>query len=249
MPASASLLAASAVLRAASLNLCTDEYLLLLARPNEVVSVSRLSHDRRESPLWRRGRLASANRGSLESALRSRPNLLLTMGGGGRSSATIARKLSMRTLDLPFPATIEDVDRNMVRVAAALGDPGRATKWRYDLQQLRRSQPRRIDAIYLAGGGISLGPDSLGAQWMRLAGLMQRSLDGGRVTLETLAVRPPTILLRSVYRRDQPSLGQRWLDHPLAKRSAIRTIETDGRPWTCAGPLMIKEINRLRGLL
>ena len=45
MPAFASLLAASAALRVASLNMCTDEYLLLLARPSEIASVSRLSRD------------------------------------------------------------------------------------------------------------------------------------------------------------------------------------------------------------
>ena len=45
MPVSASLSAVSAALRVASLDLCADEYLLLLARPSEIASVSRLSHD------------------------------------------------------------------------------------------------------------------------------------------------------------------------------------------------------------
>ena len=81
-----------------------------------------------------------------------------------------------------------------------------------------------------------------------LAGFRQRDLPGGRATLETLAISPPKVLLRSTYRRSQPSLGQRWLDHPLARRSTARTIDTHGRPWTCAGPLMVYEIERLRGL-
>ena len=49
-------MAASALLAAASiasLNLCTDEYLLLLAKPQEIVSVSFLSQDPQESSLWR----------------------------------------------------------------------------------------------------------------------------------------------------------------------------------------------------
>ena len=49
MPVSASLLAASAGLRVASLDLCADEYLLLLARSGEIASVSRLSHDPADS--------------------------------------------------------------------------------------------------------------------------------------------------------------------------------------------------------
>jgi iron complex transport system substrate-binding protein len=43
-------------------------------------------------------------------------------------------------------------------------------------------------------------------------------------------------------------MGQRWLDHPMVRKARSRTISTDGRPWTCAGPLMLDEIERLRGL-
>ena len=247
MPGFASLLAASAALKVASLNLCTDEYLLLLARPGEIASVSRLAHDPADSALWRVARRFPANRGNLESALPSRPSLILTMGGGGRATGLIAHKLGVRTLDLPFPATIADVEANMVRVATALGDANRATPWRKRLAGLR-IPARQRDTIFLSGGGNSIGATSLGAQWMRLGGFTQRPLPGGRATLEQLAIRPPAILLRSNYRRAEVSLGQRWLDHPLATRAASRRIETDGRAWTCSGPLMLQEIERLRSI-
>ena len=247
MPGFASLLVASAALKVASLNLCTDEYLLLLGHPGEIASVSRLSHDPADSALWRAARRFPANRGNLESASPSRPTLILTMGGGGRSTATIARTIGVRTLDLPYPATIADVEANMVRVATALGDARRATPWRRRLAGLR-IPPHQLDAIFLAGGGNSIAATSLGAEWMRLAGFNQRPLPGGRSTLEQLATNPPAILLRSTYRRTQVSLAQRWLDHPLARRSTAKRIDTDGRAWTCSGPLMLQEIKRLRGL-
>ena len=243
----ASLLAASAVLKVASLNLCTDEYLLLLARPGEIASVSRLSHDPADAALWRAARRFPANRGNLESALPSRPTLILTMGGGGRATGLIARNLGVKTLDLPYPATIADVETNMVRVAIALGDPGRTRPWRRRLAGLRMP-PRQRDTIFLSGGGNSIGATSLGAQWMRLAGFTQRPLVGGRATLEQLAIRPPAVLLRSNYRRAEVSLGQRWLDHPLARRTSSQQIDTDGRAWTCAGPMMLPEIQRLRNV-
>lgn len=248
MLVSASLSAASALVRVASLDLCSDEYLLLLARPTEIASVSRLSHDPADSPLWRAARRHPANRGNLESALTARPTLLVTMGGGGRSTAPIARRLGIGTVELAYPSTIVEVEATMVRVAAALGDPRRADGWRTRLAALRRSLPAPRDAIFLTGGGDSLPASSLGAAWMRLGGFAQRPLPGARASLETLAASPPRILLRSTYRRAQPSLGQRWLDHPLVRRSPSRQIDTDGRPWTCAGPLLIGEIERLRGL-
>lgn len=249
MPAFASLLAASAAVRVASLNLCTDEYLLLLARPAEVASVTRLSRDPADSSLWRLARRFPENRGDLESALPARPSLLLTMGGGGRATALIAKRMGLKTLDLPFPATIGDVERNLVQVAAALGDGGRTIPWRQRLAAMRRSPVSRADAIFLGAGGNSVGARSLEAQWMGLAGLRQRSLPGGRASLELLATRPPAILLRSSYRRGEWSLGQSWLEHPLAQPKQSRIVTVDGRPWTCAGPLMLDEVERLRRML
>ncbi|HXG82018.1 MAG TPA: hypothetical protein VNJ05_09485 [Sphingomicrobium sp.] len=249
MPGFASLLAASAAVRAASLNMCTDEYLLLLARPQEIASVSRLSRDPSDSSLWRIGQRFPGNRGDLESALRTRPNLLITMGGGGRATAMIARRMGLKTLDLPFPMTIADVAANMDRVASALGDPSRSLRWRQKLARLRSRTLSSRDAIFLGAGGNSVGAQSVEAEWMRLAGLRQRALPGGRATLELLATRPPAVLLRSSYRRTERSLGQVWLDHPLAKPKASKIVAVDGRPWTCAGPLMLGEVEKLRRAL
>lgn len=244
----ASLLVASEALRVASLNMCTDEYLLMLAKPSEVASVSRLSRDPADSSLWRLGQRYSGNRGDLESALKTRPNLLITMGGGGRATLVIAKRMGLRTLDLPFPMTIDDVASNMDRVAVALGDSARANSWKRQLAGLRASRGPARDAIFQGSGGNSVGAKSVEAEWMRLGGLRQRALPGGHASLEYLAMRPPAVLLRSAYRRTERSLGQTWLGHPLASPKASKVITVDGRPWTCAGPLMIGEVERLRSV-
>ena len=249
MPGFASLLAASAAIRVASLNMCADEYLLLLARPAEIASVSRLSRDPADSSLWQLGQRYPGNRGDLESAMKTRPNLLLTKGGGGRSTAVIAKRMGLKTVDLPFPMTIDDVAGNLAIVAAALGEPHRADVWKKRLAGLRRTNLTQRDAIFLGAGGNSIGVQSVEAEWMRLAGLKQRALPGGRASLELLATRPPAVMLRSTYRRSERSIGQTWLDHPLAHPKSSRMVEVDGRPWTCAGPLMLGEVERLRKLL
>jgi iron complex transport system substrate-binding protein len=107
--------------------------------------------------------------------------------------------------------------------------------------------PPRFDTIWLGGGGRTVSAQGLESQWMALAGLRQRPLQGDRVSLETLIAQPPQILLRSDYRQGQYSSGQRWLSHPVARRArGSRTLTTDGRRWTCMGPLLIDEIERLR---
>src|SRR5512139_729591 len=69
---------------AASLNLCTDELLLLLAAPAQVASVTYLSQDPLDSPLWRSARRYRGNDGSLLSIAAETPALVIDMGGGGR---------------------------------------------------------------------------------------------------------------------------------------------------------------------
>ncbi|MEO8547823.1 MAG: hypothetical protein ABI422_05585 [Sphingomicrobium sp.] len=236
--------------RIASLNLCTDEYLLLLARRNEIAGVSFLSQDPLESPLWRSARRFPANSGSIEDVLARRPSVVLTMGGSGRATRLLARRLHIRPVELASPASLQDVAANLRAVAGALGDPRRATPWLEKLASLQRTRPASSkDTLWLSGGSQSLAAGSIGAQWLRLAGLEQRTLPGGRATLETLLVRPPAVLVQSRYRAAQVSSGTRWLDHPIVRNVKSERVTTDGRAWTCMGPLMIGEIERLRAAL
>lgn len=243
MPASALLAAVSA----ASLNLCADEYLLLLAKPTEIASVSFLAQDKRESPLWRKAGRYPANRGSLEQVVRTRPTLVMTMGGGGRATSLIARRLGIRSIDLKPNGSIADVAANLRTVARALGEPSRAVPWVRRIQRLRQTAPATtVDTIWLSAGGQTLVPGSAGADWLRLAGLKQRAVGGDRVSLETLLVRPPAVLVTSNYRSSQFSRAAQWLKHPIVRRAKSRRVRTDGRAWTCMGPLLIGEIARLR---
>ena len=77
MPGFASLLVASAAVRVASLNMCTDEYLLLLARPQEIASVSRLSRDPRKLRCGGSAGAIPATAETLEGALRPGPTCCL----------------------------------------------------------------------------------------------------------------------------------------------------------------------------
>ena len=234
--------------RVASLNLCTDELVLMLAAPEQVASVTHLAQQEAETPLWRQAARYRRNDGSLLSVVALRPDLIVTMGGGGRDRLRIAERLGIPIVDLPFAQSLGDVVESIRRVAAALGRPEAGIALLRRMAAVMRDVPRGSrDTIWLGGGGRTVAAGGLEAQWMALAGLRQRPMQGDRVSLETLLVRPPAILLRSDYRQGQYSAGQRWLAHPLARRArAVRTIPTDGRRWTCMGPLMIDEIYRLR---
>lgn len=242
---------AAAPARVASLNLCTDELLLLLAAPGQIASVTHLAQQPAETPLWRQARRYARNDGSLLSVVPLGPDLVVTMGGGARDGLRIAERLGIRTIDLPFARSIADVEASVARLAAALGRPQTGAALLRRIAALRAGAPSgAVDAIWLGGGGRTVSAEGLEAQWMALAGMRQRPMRGDRVSLETLLVRPPALLLRSDYREGQYSAGQRWLAHPAVRHArGARTLATDGRLWTCMGPLLIGEIERLRGAL
>ncbi|HEY0115957.1 MAG TPA: hypothetical protein VGB54_09565, partial [Allosphingosinicella sp.] len=151
-------------------------------------------------------------------------------------------------IDLPFPRTLDEVIAAIRQVGAALGRAPQGEALVAEIEELRRSaSPADQDTIWIGGGGRTVPSEGLEAQWMALAGLRQRALNGDQVQLEELLVRPPRILLRSDYRQRQYSRAQAWLTHPLARAAGnSRTLPTDGRRWTCMGPLMSDEIRRLR---
>jgi iron complex transport system substrate-binding protein len=248
MPASALGLAAEAALRVASLNLCSDELLLLLAPPHQIVSLSHLSRSPRETVLWRAAVRHPFNDGKLESVVARRPHLILTMGGSGGSRQALAERFGARLVQLPYPSSPAEVVAQAEQVAGLIGRRGAALPFRRQLARLAATRPALEEGAFVGGGGISLAPQGLGAAWLALAGFRQPVLPGARLNLEQLATRPPKWLIRSNYRADQASRASQWLRHPLVTRLSSRTIATDGRPWTCGGLPMLAEVSRLRAL-
>src|SRR3954447_18955561 len=141
---------ASAPTRVASVNLCTDEMLLLLAKPGEIASVSFLSRDSRETALWRQARRFPANDGTIEQVLAEHPAAILNMGGGGRSRGYLASRIGIHPVDVALPMTLDDVVSNLRRVATVLGDVHRADPWARRIEAHRRSAPATAgDAIWI----------------------------------------------------------------------------------------------------
>ena len=82
---------------------------------------------------------------------------------------------------------------------------------------------------------------------MALAGLRQRAMRATGCSLETLLVKPAGGPAAQRLSAGPIFGGQRWLRIPSAGvRAARARSSTDGRAWTCMGPLLIDEIERLR---
>ena len=233
--------------RAASLDLCSDELALLLAAPGQLVSVSKLGADPRETALAPRAGGIHRNAGHIDGIAALAPAVVLVSGGiGGVYGAELARRLGARVVTLPYPRSITGVRANIRAAAAALGQRarGEAVIARFDAT-LGAVPPQLAPALLVGGGGVT--PDGLAAELLRHAGL--RQVTGGEtVRLEALLAAPPEVLILSRYHPGEGSLNAAWLRHPALARLPVsmRRLATDGRAWTCMGPLVADEVARLR---
>lgn len=243
--------AAAASPSVVSLNLCTDEIVMLVARPEQIASVSYLSHLREESALWRRARRFRANDGSMLAAAAFRPNLIVTMGSAGRDRERLAAAVGARLTVLPYAASLSDIMTSVRRIGEATGNQARAAAILSVMRAAIASAPGSArEVVWVDGAGRTLDAAGLGAAWLRIAGLRQSPVPGNRLTLERLLTRPPALLVQSRYRPGQMSSATTWMRHPAAKRVLQgRTLSTDGRRWTCAGPTLLSEILRLRRMV
>ena len=236
--------------RVASLNLCTDEFVLLLAEPEQIVSVTHLAQDRHEFPWWRSARLYTANDGSVASVAADRPDIILTMGGTGRDQQRLARAIDAELVVIPFPQDLAAIEEAIGTVAARLEQPARGRRVLRQFGALMRTRPEvETEGVFLSGGGQSAAAGGIADQWLSLAGVDQPDDQGFRMTAEQLLRDPPGLVIRSDYRRNQTSRGNFWPGFRILRRLAVRQIATDGRRWTCAGPSLIPEIRRLRAAL
>lgn len=230
--------------RIVSLNLCTDEYLLLTAQRRQISSISRLGADPQETPLAGRARGLATNSGRLGDVIGQSPDLVLTMGEAPQDAA-LARRLGVRLVALPYPQSPADVAAQVRQVAALVGHVAAGDAFAAEVAALQHGVPAApTDALMVGGGGLAPAMDGLAAAWLRLAGFRQRQ--SGPVAMEALLADPPPVLLVGRYRPGQVSQPQAWAQHPALARLPSRRITVDGRAFLCGGAAMPAEIRRLQ---
>jgi iron complex transport system substrate-binding protein len=244
-------------LRVASLNVCSDQLVLMLADRAEIASLSYYAADPNFSYFAVPARGIPTNRGQAEEILAAEPTLVV--GGTFSNPATQAllEKLGIPVLPLAVPTDFAGIRAQTLAVAAALGHPerGRALVEELDrrLDALARARPvrRPLAAVYQENG-ITAGSGTLVDAVLAAAGLdnlaTRLGLSGyAALSLEDLVVSRPELLVLSVEATDAPSLARQALDHPALRALKARSLDTvvPAALWLCPGPYTVAAAERL----
>ena len=241
--------------RVLSLNLCTDQLLLAVADPADILAVTRLASDCSLSVACDRAAGRATVRGTAEEVLALQPDLVL----GGRTAAgpamLAARRLGVPVLELEPADSLDAIRRQIIDVAAAVGRPerGGALAAAFDSRLASIPPPpatgRMAAAIYEANG-FTVGAGSLADDVLRRAGLDNfATLHGidryAVVPLEVLVAQQPDLLVTDAP-AGSASLAEAVLQHPvLAEAFRGRRVALPSRLWLCGAPDTLEAVERL----
>ena len=221
--------------RVVSLNLCTDEFLLLLA-PEQAVAVSVLATDPSLSVVAAAARRVPGVQVDAEAVLDLHPDLVLAGLYGARTTLPLLERRGVRVERLGMPQDFAAIRAETRRAAALLGEPARGEALLAEMQARLDSVPpgsgRR--AMMVQARGYVAGPESLADAVLRAAGFAVAG-NGGRPGLEALAMHPPDLLVTTTA-PDFPSMATDLLRHPALARIPRREVSPAlllcGGPWT-----------------
>nr|UXE44801.1 hypothetical protein Hi04_10k_c377_00030 [uncultured bacterium] len=233
-------LQASAADRVVSLNLCTDQMLVLLA-PEKVVGLSSLARDPAISFVAAQAEHLPVVRASAEAVLRRHPDLVLAAHYGAQTTLALLEQEGITVRRLALPQDFVGIRAQTQELAAVLGVPQRGEALLAAMDTALDAPPhpsRSVRALVWEPRGLTAGPGTLMDAVLRAAGLANAS-DGRRVSLEALLRDPPDLLLVPAA-PEFPALATEMLDHPAL--AALRRREVPAALTICAGPFTARAV-------
>ena len=245
--------------RIVSLNLCIDDLVLRLARPEHIVSVTWLSHDPRNSNVAELARRVGKNHGLAEEIIPLDPDLVIAGTFSTRTAVALLKRTPIRVVELGIPNSFADIRRQIETVAKLIDETARGELLIRDMDARLAAIPRasgpRPRAMVFNPNGATVGRDTLVGEIMGLAGLdnvaAELGIDNyGTVPLEHVVQSNVDVLIVSASRDGPPSLATEILQHPvLAKISSrLKIVSMPARLWNCGGPAAAGAVEFLRGV-
>jgi iron complex transport system substrate-binding protein len=210
--------------RVVSLNLCTDQMLVLLA-PEKIAALSPLARDPALSYVASQAAGLPIVRASAEGVLTLHPDLILAAPYGAQTTVALLRQERIPLLRIALPQDFAGIRRMTRLLAAALGVPerGEALLVQMDDELAALQHPKQSRrAVVWEPRGLTAGPATLMDAVLHAAGLANAG-DGQRLGLEALLRHPPDLLVVPSA-PSFPSLATNLLQHPALASLPRRVI-------------------------
>jgi iron complex transport system substrate-binding protein len=243
--------------RIASMNVCTDQLLVQLADPGQILGLSRFSRDAWQSFVADDARRYPALSGGAEDILVLKPDIVVASLFDKRSTRELLKENGLRLAELAVPRNLDEVKAQIRRMGEITGHPDRAVAAiaRLDaaIARARRAVvEKHYSVLPLSRRGFVAGSDSLVSSLLTETGLLNAAGDigvaaGGFASLEAIVSGRPDFLLVSDAGDRAEDEGRAFLLHPALERfyPSQKRIVIPERLTVCGGVMLADALDLL----
>ena len=250
-------LSAANLPRIVSMNACSDQLLLTLADPEQILGLSRFSRDGWQSWAADRARRYPVLSGGAEDVLVAKPDIVVASLFDKRSTRELLKANGLHLAEFTVPRTLDEVKDQIREMGEVVQHPDRA---RAEIARLdaaiARARQAATDKHYrvlpLSRRGWVSGRDSLVSSLLTETGLLNPAGElgvafGGFASMEAIiSLKPDFILVSEAGDRAEDD-GRAFLLHPALERfyPPEKRIVIPERLTVCGGVMLAEALDVL----
>lgn len=247
---------AEALPRVASTALCADQFVMGLAAPEQIVSVS-WQADGPLSLFADRYRGWPTNRGEAEELLYLEADIVVTPAWQARDTREMLERFGVTVVEIPLVNGFAEIRALTLRVATAIRRPEAGRQAVADLDASLAAaadlvgSDRPVAAYYRPGGG-SAGIGTFVDTALQAAGLRNLKAEigaagWGRLSLETVLTHRPDLFVTSFFDTAHQGRMIGFSRHPMLVEllDTSPLAQVPGRAWVCGGWFIHEAVDAL----
>jgi iron complex transport system substrate-binding protein len=243
--------------RIVSMNVCSDQLLLSLADPDQIIGLSRFSRDDWQSFAAGDARRYPILSGGAEDVLIAKPDIVVASLFDKRATRELLKAKGLHLVEFTVPRTLDEVKAQIHEMGEVVQHPDRAnaavTRLDAAITQARAAVTNHhYRVLPLARRGWVSGDDSLVNSLLTTTGLINPAVElglanGGFASLEAIVkLRPDFILVSEASDRAEDD-GRAFLLHPALERfyPPDKRIVLPEKFTVCGGVMLADALDRL----
>jgi iron complex transport system substrate-binding protein len=243
--------------RIVSMNVCSDQLLLTLADPGQIVGLSRFSRDAWMSWAADEARRYPVLSGGAEDVLLLKPDIVVASLFDRRSTRELLKAKGLHLVELTVPSTLDEVKDQIREMGEVVQHPDRAKALidRLDAASARArlaASGRHYRVLPVARRGWVSGSGSLVSSLLTETGLLNPAGElgfafGGFASLESIVSLKPDFILVSEAGDRAEDDGRAFLFHPALERfyPPDKRIMIPERLTVCGGVMLAEALDTL----
>ena len=244
--------------RVVSINVCTDQLLVMLVGRKRIASLSHLATDPHTSWIVEEAQDLHLNHGIAEEVMALTPDLIVTAAFSFRPTVATLRQLGYTVVEIQLASSLEEIKTNLLALGQAVGEIERAktliAAFDSELERLiYRDGGRPPLFAHYDANGWTAGRNTLIADVASAAGFEtlgdRLGFSGTRhISLEQLLILQPDLLDLGYAWAESPALVSERLKHPALTALLENTVvaEVPGPAWACGSPHILEALAHLR---